>query len=144
MLLSLVRVVFGFALACLAAGLVQVLFVLTPAEFAGLPAHAMIERAQGAGTLMLLAATQSAVFAMPFALVAAGLGEWQGIRSWIYYASGGIGIALAGFLTQLAGESGGKTVVNGYALGAFLAAGLIAGLVYWAVAGRKACRSSRP
>ena len=144
MLFSLVRLVFGFALACLAAGLVQVLFVITPAEIAGSEPSALAERVRGVGVLMLLAATQSAVFAMPFALVAAGLAEWQGIRSWIYYAAGGLGIAVAGYLTQLAGETGALTVVNGYALGAFLAAGLIAGLVYWAVAGRKACRAGRP
>lgn len=144
MLLSLVRVLLGFALACLAAGLVQVLFVITPAELARLPTHAVTERVQGAGVLWLLAATQAAVFSVPFALVAGAVAEWQGIRSWIYYALAGAGIALAGFLTQLAGETGALTVVNGYALAAFLATGLAAGLVYWAIAGRKACRASKP
>jgi hypothetical protein len=143
MLLAALRVLLGFAAACLAAGLVQVAFVITPADLAGLEPAAMAERLRGAGMLWLLAATQSAVFSAPFALVAAALAEWQGIRSWIYSAVGGIGIAMAGFLTLLAGESGGQTVVNGYALAAFLATGLVAGLVYWAVAGRKACRANK-
>ncbi len=140
MLLAIVRVLLGFAVACLAAGVVQVLFVITPAEIASSGPSALMERVRGAGVLWLIAATQSAVFAAPFALVAAGLAEWQGIRGRVYYAFGGLGIAIAGFLTQLAGETGGQTVVNGYALAMFVVTGLAAGLVYWVAAGRLACR----
>jgi hypothetical protein len=136
MLLSLLRVLFGFVMACLVAGLVQVLFVITPAEIAALEPAAMGERLQGAGLLALLAATHSAVFSAPFALVVTVLGEWQGFRSWIYYSLAGLAIALAGFLAQHTGETTGATIVNDYALRAFLATGFSAGFVYWATAGR--------
>jgi hypothetical protein len=127
----------------LAAGLVQVLFVITPAEIAGSEPSALMERVRGVGVLWLIAATQTAVFAAPFAVVVAVVAEWQGIRARAYHAAGGLGIAMAGFLVQLAGETGGRTIVNGYALGAFLATGLAAGLAYWAVAGRKAGRANK-
>ena len=140
MLLAIGRVLFGFAAACLAAGLVQVLFVIVPAEIAGSEPSALMERVRGAGVLWAIAATQTAVFAAPFAAVAVVVAEWQGCRAPAYYATGGIGIAMAGFLVQLAGETGGQTVVNGYAAGAFLVTGFASGLVYWAVAGRLACR----
>jgi hypothetical protein len=78
------------------------------------------------------------VFSAPFALIAVALGEWQGIRSWLYYVLAGIGIAGAGFFAQYTGEPDGATIVNDYALRAFLVTGVVAGLVYWAVAGRRA------
>jgi hypothetical protein len=143
MALAIVRVLFGFSAACLAAGLVQVLFAVTPAEIANSEPTARGEIVRGAGMLWLLAATQSAVFASPFALVAAVLAEWLGMRAWTYYALAGLGIASAGYLTQLAGETGERTVGNGYALSAFLATGLTAGLAYWAAAGRNARRPRR-
>jgi len=138
MLLSLLRILLGFATACLAAGLVQVAFVITPLEIATLEPAAIPDRLSGAGLLALFAATHSAVFSAPFALLAAAFAEWQGIRSWIYYALAGIAIALAGVLTQHASETGATTIVNDYALRAFLAAGFVAGLAYWVVAGRSA------
>ena len=87
--------------------------------------------------LLLLTATHFAVFSSPFALVVAALGEWQSIRSWLYYAVAGIGIAIAGFLAQYSSESGGPTILNDYAM-AFFTPGVIAGLVYWILAGRHA------
>jgi hypothetical protein len=143
MLLSLLRVVFGLIVAWLSAALVLVLFVITPAEIAGLEPAAMGERLMGAGILALLAATQMAIFSAPFALLLTGFGEWREVGSWLYYAIGGIAIAMAGFLAQRAAETGEATIVNDYALRAYLAAGFAAGLVYWLVSGRKAGASRK-
>lgn len=132
----IVRVLVGFILACLAAGLTIVLFVYTPVELA-LDAG---ERVSEVGLLSLAAATHSAVFAAPFALIGAAVGEWRNIISWTYYALVGVLIAVVGFLVQYWSESGGvpASILNSYALSAFLLTGLIAGLVYWLVSGRYA------
>ena len=74
------RVLIGFAIACLAAGFVQVLFAVTPAELV----VAGDDRIGEAATWGLLSATQIAVFAAPFALLAAIVSEWQGIRSFAF------------------------------------------------------------
>ena len=122
----IVRVLVGFILACLAAGLTIVLFVYTPVELA-LDAG---ERVSEVGLLALAAATHSAVFAAPFALIGAAIGEWRNIISWTYYALVGVVIAVIGFLVQYWSETGGvpASILNSYALSAFLLTGLIAGL----------------
>jgi hypothetical protein len=126
------RVLIGLGLAFLAAGVTIVLFVYSPLE--------LLEgsgKAAEAGILALAAATHSAVFAAPFALSAAVIGEWRRFGSWLYYALAGMAIAGIGFLAQYATEAAGEaSIANAYALGAFLATGLAAGLVYWRVAGR--------
>ena len=99
------RVIIGFAVACLAAGLAMVLFVYTPAEMASEPAS---DRFAEAGMLTLFAATQSAVFAAPFAFIGAGFGEWQKISAWLYYTLVAIAIAGVGFLAQLWSETGSR------------------------------------
>lgn len=136
MLCSIFRVLFGLIAAFLVAGLVQVAFVITPADLTAIPGSQMAERLEGAGLLMLLAATQTAVFSTPFALPLAVTGEWLGWRLWLYYVVGALAIAVAGFFALRVGETGPATIVNDYALRAFLVTGLVAGLVYWAVAGR--------
>jgi hypothetical protein len=114
MFLRILRVLFGFVIACLAAGLTIVFFVYTPAELA-----------------------TSDVFAAPFALIAAIIAEWRDIRSWTYYVLAGIVIAAIGFLAQYSSEGAGDTsIVNNYATSAFLATGFVAGLAYWLVAGQ--------
>lgn len=132
MIVSIFRVLFGFVLACLAAGAVQLGFAL--------PNEVMtddVDKLLSAGELAALTATHSGVFAAPFALVAAAIGEWQSIRNWVYYALSGIAIAIAGFIALYSGEStGAATIVNNYALAAYLCAGLAGGLVYWLIAGR--------
>jgi hypothetical protein len=126
-------VVFGFALACLAAGLTVVLFVYTPLELVDLQS----ERLSEVGLLSLAAATHSAVFAAPFALIGAGFGEWQRIGSWMYYVLIAIAIAAVGFLAQFWTETQGEaSIVNNYAVTAFLLTGFVAGFVYWLFAGR--------
>ena len=89
-----IRVLFGFVLACLAAGLTVVLFVYNPLELADLQS----ERLSEVGLMTLFAATHSAVFAAPFALIGAGFGEWQRIGSWMYYVLVAVAIAAIGFL----------------------------------------------
>jgi hypothetical protein len=119
--------------ACFAGALVQVLFAFTPADLA-----AETGKIASVGLLTLLTATQFAVFSAPFVCLAAGFGEWQPVRNWIYYALAGIAVAITGFLVQYSGETGGLTIFNDYALKAFLTTGFVAGFAYWLVAGRNA------
>jgi hypothetical protein len=128
-------VLVGLACAFLAAGATMVLFVYGPFELLQ-GAGEMLEEA---GLLVLAAATHSAVFAAPFALCAAVIGEWRGLRSVAYYAPAAVGIAALGFLAEYATEAAGEaSVANAYAATAFLATGLAAGLAYWLFAGRHA------
>lgn len=136
---ALARVISGFLLACLAAGLVKVLFVMTPVELVSVPSSAFPDKATDLGLLALLTATHTAIFAATFALVATGIAEWLSIRAPLYYLTSGAAIALLGFFAQYSSEVGGQpTILNTYAMTAYLAAGLIAGFVYWVLAGRYA------
>jgi len=139
MLSSLVRIVFGFIVACLVAGAATVAFVVTPADIASLPPDLRPERLGDAGVLSLLAATHTAIFAFPFALIAIGIAEWLCVRSWIYYVIVGILIALGGFGAEVLAEAAGQpSIVNDYALRAFLTVGFFGGFAYWMAAGRRA------
>ncbi len=139
MLGTLFRVLVGFALACLAAGVAVVAYVITPMELANLAGDAFDNRLLDAGALALRAATHAAIFAAPFALILAAISEWQALRSPVFYILGGIAIAGAGFLAQYSSEGAGQhTVLNDYAIRAFLTAGLLSGLVYWMFSGRLA------
>lgn len=134
MIVSVLRVLIGFALACIAGALVQLAFA-TPNDVL----TDDVDKLSWSVEQVLLAATHSAVFSAPFALVAAAIGEWQSIRSWVYYALSGIAIAVAGFIALYSGETGGpNSIVNNYALAAYLCAGLAGGVVYWLVSGRSA------
>ena len=134
------RVLIGFSIACLAAGFVQVLFAVTPAELV----VAGDDRIGEAATWGLLSATQIAVFAAPFALLAAIVSEWQGIRSFAYHAIVAMVIAVAGFGLIHATESTSEaSIVNSYAMAAYLTSGFVGGLVYWLFAGRSATRNDR-
>jgi hypothetical protein len=138
MVIGALRVLVGFALACLAAGFSMVLFVYTPLELAR--EHAG-DRILEACLLALAVATHAAIFAAPFALLGASFAEWRRIGGSLYYALLGIAIAAVGFAAQSWTESGGEnggSIRNSYAVMAFLIAGVIAGLVYWLSAGRLA------
>jgi hypothetical protein len=138
-MITLLRVLFGFLVACLVAGIVTVAFVVTPADLAALPSDALSERLGNAGVLSLLAATHSAIFAFPFAFILIGIAEWRAIRTWIFYALAGLAIALGGFAAEYANEVAGQpSIVNEYALVAFIAVGVLSGLAYWLFAGRRA------
>jgi hypothetical protein len=130
MLVSLIRFLLGFLAAVLVAGVVQVLFVAGDDLAGGLSGSHL----ESLGLLVLLAATQSAVFSAPFAILAAVVASWQPIRSVLYFAAAGIAIALAGFFAQYVGEAGPETILNRYALAAYAVSGLAAGLAYWYVA----------
>lgn len=137
MLRGLVRVLLGFVLACVMAALTQVTFAFGLRELASRPATAL--------DIVAMTATHFAVFSAPFALVVAALGEWQSIRSWLYYAIAGIGIAAAGFMAQYSSEqSGAPSILNVYAIKAFLSPGFLAGFFYWAIAGRNAGEDPDP
>ena len=115
------------------------LFATTPAELINLPSDIAGDRMSRAFELGLFAAAQSLLFSAPFAIVAAAIGEWRHVRSWIYYAVIGVAIALIGFLAQYSSELPGQaSIANNYALSAFLTSGFVGGLVYWLVAGRGA------
>jgi hypothetical protein len=134
MILSVFRVLVGFVLACCVAGIVQLGFAAPSVVF-----NDDVGRLTGAIIPILLTATHSAVFSAPFALVAAAIGEWQSIRGIVYYVLSGIAIAVAGFIALYSGETAGpRSIVNQYAVFAYLSAGLAGGLVYWVCAGRYA------
>lgn len=130
MLISLIRFIFGFVAAMLAAGAMQVLFVAGGDLLSGLSAA----RLQSLGLLTLLAATQSAVFSAPFAVVAAAVAAWVPVRSVVYFVGVGIALGLAGFFVQYVGEAGPETILNRYALTAYVASGSVGGLIYWVLA----------
>ncbi|MEQ8824579.1 MAG: hypothetical protein RIC14_09410 [Filomicrobium sp.] len=145
MFAAFIRIVLGFALACLAAAITQVLFVITPADLYALDQDTRLQRIGFAWLVALSAATQAALFAAPFALLAIIFGGMQGLRGWAYYVFVGLGIALAGFVVLYAGENSGQpTIANGYAVAAFAFSGIIAGYVYWLIAGHRAGGTYKP
>ncbi len=144
MVRGFLRVVTGFVLAVLVAGLVQVLFARPPVDLAGLPQAELLERLESRGILTLAIATHSAIFSSLFALLAIMVAEWLRVRSAVYYAFTGLAIGLAGFLAQFASENAAQpTIVNTYALIAYATTGLVAGLAYWLFAGRRAGRRKK-
>jgi hypothetical protein len=141
----MIRVLFGFVAASLAAGLTIVLFVTTPVELVNTPSNAFSDALTSNGLLALAAATHSAVFAAPFALIGAAIGEWRRLSHWTYYVLVGIVIAALGFFAQYYSEGGTQTsIVNNYALVAFLTMGFVGGMVYWLVAGQFARPDADP
>src|SRR5262245_9828512 len=139
MLGRIFHVVFGFAMACLAAGLTLVLFIYTPIELAGVAGAVAGARFGEAGMLALAAATHAAIFAAPLALVTVVFAEWRRIHTPAYYALAGVAIAGLGFWLQYRSEAAGDlSILNTYALTAFALTGFVGGLVYWLCAGRRA------
>jgi len=139
---TLARVVFGFVLASIAAGLVTMLFVNTPTEVLAQPVTRLSRTAGETFELALLTATHAAIFAFVFTLIAASLGELFSIRKLPFYLLCGVVIALLGFAAQYMSEVPGEpTVFNNYALKAFLTTGFFAGFVYWLAAGQFAGRA---
>lgn len=132
---AVLRCVAGYILASLAAGIVQVAFVLPPHELISTSA----DRLTAAGIWLLLATLHSGIFGAPFAIVALAVAEWRCFRGPIYYAAAGFGMAMLGFLAQISGHGFDQPVmVLLYVLAAFTLAGIVAGLVYWLVSGRSA------
>jgi hypothetical protein len=137
--MRVIRVLFGFALACLAAAATLVLFVYTPAEFATLPAGMGSDRLSEAALFALVVTPHVATFAAAPALIGVFIGERRGIADWSYYVLVGVAIAVLGFLTQHFTETPGQaTILHNYALIAFLTAGFIGGFTYWLFSGHYA------
>ncbi len=132
------RVLVGLTAACVAAALVKVLHVITPADLAGLSGDALTKRLLRLGDLILVTATQEALFVVPLALMAVTVCEfnrWRALSTYILIA---VFVATAGFYVQVASENDLRTIVNAYAIRAYYLEGLAAALVYWFVAGRYA------
>ena len=139
--MRVIRVLFGFILACLAAAATLVLFVYTPAELANLPSDMGSDRMLEAGIFALVVAPYVAVFAALPSLIGIIFGERRGISGLSYYALVGIAIAVLGFLAQHLSETPGQvTILHNYALTAFLTAGFAGGFVYWLFSGRFVAR----
>jgi len=139
MIARVLWVFLGLVLAFLAAGLAIVLFVDTPLELLA----AGPDKAAESGLLALAAATHSAVFAAPLALATVILGERRRFAGVLFYVVAGILIAAIGFLVEYwAQEGDAASIANTYAVLAFLVSGLVGGLIYWLVAGRRAGRGA--
>ena len=138
MLVGIVRFILGFVAAVLVAGFVQVLFV---AGLDGVRADGPVA-VESMGLLILLAATQSAVFSAPFAVLAALVAAWLPTRSRLYFLTAGLVIGLGGFFAQHVGESGPHTILNRYALAAYALSGLAAGFAYWLAGVPKSARKA--
>lgn len=132
-----VRIILGFVLACLAAATTKVAFVITPADILALPPDQQAERLARAGVLILAVATQTAVFAAPFALITIAIAQLRRIGGWPFYVYAGLIISLIGLAVLFMTESPARpTIANAYAVAAYTFAGMIGGYVYWVVAGR--------
>ena len=137
---AVIRCLTGYVLACIAAGLFQVAFVISPIDL--LTADA--DRLTAVGIWLLLAVLHTGSFAAPFALIAIAVAEWKAITSRGYFAGIGIGIGIIAFLAQAPVRASDQPLkVTVYILAACIASGLVAGLVYWLVAGRLSGRRYR-
>lgn len=136
---TLARILFGLTLASLAAGLLTVLFV--DIDILSNP-HGHWPKALGETIdLALLAATHIGIFSAIFVAIPAAIGEWLSIRSLTFYLLVGGTIAILGFTAQYASEVAGQpTILNNYAIKAFLTVGFFGGFVYWLAAGQFAGR----
>lgn len=131
------RVLLGYLIACLGAGLTTLLFAWTPMDLSNMQG----DMANDKLALAMPVATQIAIFAAPFAFVAIAFGESRRWRDWAYYAAVGMAIALFGYLAQYQSETPAQTwsITNSnYPLVAFLTSGFVGGLLYWIFSGRLA------
>ena len=138
------RVLLGYLVACLAAGLTTVLFAWTPSDLANMQGDLATNDKLA---LAMPVATLIALFSAPFALAAIAYGEWRKWRDWAYYSAAGMAIALFGYLAQYQSEAPSQTwsiAASNYPLVAFLTSGFVGGLVYWMFSGRLAAMKSMP
>jgi hypothetical protein len=140
---TVARVIFGWALASLAAGLITVLFV--DIDILAGPADGLPKTVGATIDLALLAATHIAIFSAIFVLITAAIGEWFSLHKVSFYLLAGVVIALFGFIAQYMSEVAGQpTIFNNYAVKAFLTAGFFGGFVYWLGAGQFAGNAPMP
>src|SRR5262245_47440626 len=144
MFVRVLRILLGFALACVAAAVTLVAFVYAPSDMAGLREELTGDRLSEAGVFALLITPHVLVSAAFPSLLAAVFAESRKLASWMFYALAGIATAIAGFLVQYLTEASTPlSIFQAYALIAFLTAGLIGGLVYWGAAGRFAGKTGK-
>jgi hypothetical protein len=137
--MRVIRALIGFILASPAAAAVLVLFVYTPAELASLPSDISSDRLGEAALFALAVTPHVMLFAALPALIGIVFAERNGVGGLSFYLVLGIAIAVLGFLAQHFSEAPGQaTILQNYALIAFLTAGAAAGFVYWLVSGRYA------
>ncbi len=137
--MRVIRALIGFILACPAAAATLVLFVYTPAELASLPSDIGTDRVSEAGLFALAVTPHVVLFAALPALIGLVFAERNDIAGLPFYLVLGVAIAVLGFLTQHFSEAPGQaTILQNYALIAFLTAGAVAGFVYWLISGRYA------
>jgi len=142
MLLRVVRILIGFALASFAAAVTLVLFVYAPGNWANPGPDLSGARLSEAGYFALVITPWVALAAALPALAGVLYAETHKV-GWLFYASAGLVTAFAGFLVQHASESrGAPGIFEAYALIAFLAGGLVGGLVYWGASGRYVARTA--
>jgi hypothetical protein len=141
MLARVLRVLIGFVLGCAAAVATQVLFTYAPSDWASLGADLNVERLSEAVFFALVSTPYVVVSTAVPVLLMAALAETRGVASWFFYALAGIATAGAGFLAQHLTQPGPGSILQTYALIAFLTSGLVGGLVYWASSGRHAVRT---
>jgi hypothetical protein len=135
----ILRIVAGFALACVAAALTLVLFVYAPGDLSRVGDELDGERLSEIANWALIITPHVAVSAAFPAMLAAVIAEQRKIGNWAFYVLAGMATALAGFLAQSLLETPGeRSILHTYALIAFLSAGLVGGLVYWLASGRYA------
>ena len=143
LLIRLVVIFLALLLAAFAAGLVVSLAVLFPA-FSDLELGIADEGTFNA--IALFGAIFVSGFALVPALVVVIISEGFGIRSFLFYATAG---AVAGFIIywSFAGADFGALSINSHTrreAEIMTGAGIIAGMVYWLVAGRSAGFRRRP
>src|SRR5688572_21672759 len=100
MLARILRILFGFVLACVAAAATLVLFVYAPADLTSLGEELSGDRLSEAGFFALLITPHVLISAGFPALLAAAFAETRKVASWLFYAFAGVATAGAGFLVQ--------------------------------------------
>jgi hypothetical protein len=145
MVLRVLRILLGFALACLAAAVTLVVFVYAPRDLQGLSQELSGDRLSEAGLFALFITPHVLVSAAFPWLLAAMFAESRKVASWMFYVLAGIATGALGFFAQAYMEAATQpSIFQAYSLIAFLTAGLIGGLVYWAASGRYAAGPPKP
>jgi len=134
----LIVIFFAFWIAIMAAGLALALGVVAP-DFSGIDSDP-IDRVMFFGFAFFASSYAGAAALLP-SFVAIVLAEAARIRSILYYGVGGALIGIAAFYSvDLSDVLENTTDIApvGHGLELSAAAGIVGGLVYWLIAGRKA------
>lgn len=133
-------IILGFAAAALSASAFLHVVLIGPGEItAGEPA--------GAGAYafsVVFVALLVAYFAFTPAIAAILIGEFMPQRGWLYYSLCGAAISAVVSALVYGARMGEAEALADKPLLSFIGAGLIAGMVYWAVCGRNAGRWREP